>query len=144
MRYRVVFLAGVAVGFIAGSRAGRERYDQIVKYSRKAWQSPPAQRAYHAASAKAEELSKSAASSAVGKAAELGKSAAAKAPGVARTARERVARINVPGIPTPKGPSAGPGSRFRPASPATPPAPARSAGHPSVNGNSHAATHNED
>jgi hypothetical protein len=140
MRYRVVFVAGVAVGFIVGSRAGRERYDQIVKYTRKAWQSPPVQRAYHASSAKAGDLSKSAVSSVVSKATDLSKSAKAKAPEVARTARDRAAKINVPGAPTPKEPPAGPGSRFRAASSA----PASAPGQPPVNGSSHAVTHNED
>ncbi len=45
MRYkRAVFVAGAAVGFIAGSRAGRKPYDEMVRYTRKALQSPPAQR----------------------------------------------------------------------------------------------------
>ncbi len=35
MRYKATFLAGLAVGFVAGARAGRERYEQMVKASRK-------------------------------------------------------------------------------------------------------------
>ena len=31
MRYRAMFLAGLAVGFVLGARAGRERYEQIVE-----------------------------------------------------------------------------------------------------------------
>ncbi|NUS16353.1 MAG: YtxH domain-containing protein [Streptomyces sp.] len=31
MRYKLTFIAGAAVGFVVGARAGRERYDQLVK-----------------------------------------------------------------------------------------------------------------
>jgi len=58
MRYRATFIAGLAVGFIAGARAGRERYEQIVKASRKVAESPAVQKATRAAGAKATELSK--------------------------------------------------------------------------------------
>ena len=129
MRYqRAVFAAGVAVGFIAGSRAGRKRYDQMVKYSKKAWQSPPVQRASAALSAKAGDLGKSAAS----KATDLGKSAASKAPKAARTARARVVKINVPKVPTPKVSIPRP-SRFGGGHPDG----AAAATQPSVNGNTH-------
>ena len=29
MRYRATFIAGFAVGFVVGARAGRERYEQM-------------------------------------------------------------------------------------------------------------------
>ena len=58
MRYRATFIAGFAVGFIAGARAGRERYDQIVKASRTVAENPAVQKAARAAGAKATELSK--------------------------------------------------------------------------------------
>ena len=115
MRYhRAVFVAGVAVGFLVGSRAGRERYDQIVKYTRKAMQSPPARRATQAVSTKATQLSKSAAT----KAADLGKSAATRAPkaasSAARKARHRVgaAKGKVPRVAVPKVPVTRTGTRF--------------------------------
>ena len=60
MRRRITFLAGIAVGFVAGARAGRERYEQMVKLGRKAVEHPAVQQATHAASAKAAELSKAA------------------------------------------------------------------------------------
>ena len=100
--HRATFVVGLAVGFIIGSRAGRERYDQIVKYSRKAVESPPAQRAGHAISAKATELSKTAGA----KAATLSKSAATQAPKVAgdaaRKARDRAKGISIPKVSVPK------------------------------------------
>jgi cell division septum initiation protein DivIVA len=115
MRYhRAVFVAGVAVGFLVGSRAGRERYDQIVKYTRKAMQSPPARRATQAVSNKATELSKSAAA----KAADLGKSAATRAPkaagSAARKARTKAgaAKGKVPRVAVPKVPVPRTGTRF--------------------------------
>src|SRR6266700_1889831 len=105
---RAVFAVGVAVGFLAGSRAGRERYDQIVKYAKKAVQSPPAQRAGRAISGKATDLAKAGAA----KAASLSKSAAAKAPqaagNAARKAKDRAASArgalgaSVPKVSVPK------------------------------------------
>jgi len=75
MRYqRAVFAAGIAVGFIAGSRAGRKPYDQMVRSTRQALQSPPAQRAFKAATDKATAMRKSALS----KAGDLSKSAASQ------------------------------------------------------------------
>src|ERR1700680_124297 len=58
MRYRVTFLTGLAVGFVAGARAGRERYEQMKKVARKAVESPPVQKAARAAGEKATELTK--------------------------------------------------------------------------------------
>jgi hypothetical protein len=58
MRYRATFIAGFAVGFIAGARAGRERYEQIVRASRKVAENPAVQKATRAAGAKATELTK--------------------------------------------------------------------------------------
>jgi hypothetical protein len=58
MRYRVTFLVGLAVGFVAGARAGRERYEQMKKVAQKAVESPPVQKAARAAGEKATELTK--------------------------------------------------------------------------------------
>ena len=49
MRTRITFLAGFAVGFVAGARAGRERYEQMVKLGRKAVENPTVQQATRAA-----------------------------------------------------------------------------------------------
>ena len=53
MRYRFTFFAGLAVGFIVGARAGRERYEQMKKLARKAADSPAMQQAAGAAQAQA-------------------------------------------------------------------------------------------
>ena len=58
MRYRATFLAGLAVGFVAGTRAGRERYEQMMKLARKVVESPAVQKATRAAGEKATELTK--------------------------------------------------------------------------------------
>jgi len=40
MRYRLVFIAGLAVGYVLGTRAGRERYEQLKKSARQIAQNP--------------------------------------------------------------------------------------------------------
>ena len=60
MRYRVTFLTGLAVGFVAGARAGRERYEQMMKAGRKVAESPAVKKATQAAGEKATELTKAA------------------------------------------------------------------------------------
>jgi hypothetical protein len=34
MRYRLTFVAGLVVGYVLGARAGRERYEQLLKTAR--------------------------------------------------------------------------------------------------------------
>ena len=58
MRYRATFLAGLAVGFVAGTRAGRERYEQMKKVARQVVDSPAVRNATRAASQKATEVTK--------------------------------------------------------------------------------------
>ncbi len=60
MRYRFTFFAGLAVGFIVGARAGRERYEQMKKLARKAADSPAMQQAAGAAQAQAASMARSA------------------------------------------------------------------------------------
>lgn len=43
MRYKLSFAVGVAVGFVLGARAGRERYDQIVRTAQSFIESPSVQ-----------------------------------------------------------------------------------------------------
>lgn len=45
MRGRYWFLGGVGVGYLLGARAGRERFDQISRTVRRAWESPTVQEA---------------------------------------------------------------------------------------------------
>jgi hypothetical protein len=57
-RYRMTFLAGLAVGFVLGARAGRERYEQIKRATRRVADSPAAQQAAGAVQAQAANLAK--------------------------------------------------------------------------------------
>ena len=86
MRARITFLAGFAVGFVAGARAGRERYEQIVKLGRKAVENPTVQQATRAAGSKATELSKAA-----------GQKAAERLPKLAETAKNSASKVRIPG-----------------------------------------------
>jgi hypothetical protein len=90
MRYRATFVAGLVVGFIVGARAGRERYDQIVKYTKQVAGHPAVQKATGTVTAKATELGKTAAA----KAPEFAKTAAAtvseQVPKMAATAKDRL------------------------------------------------------
>jgi hypothetical protein len=40
MRYRLTFVAGLALGYVFGTRAGRERYEQIRKSAQRLAQNP--------------------------------------------------------------------------------------------------------
>ena len=60
MRYRFVFFTGLAIGFVLGARAGRERYEQIRKLARKTWDSPAVQQAAGALQAQAANYAKAA------------------------------------------------------------------------------------
>ncbi|MEV7378223.1 YtxH domain-containing protein [Streptomyces lydicus] len=40
MRYRLTFMAGLATGYVLGSRAGRERYEQIRKAAQRVTRNP--------------------------------------------------------------------------------------------------------
>ncbi len=44
-RYRITFMTGLAAGFVIGTRAGRERYEQMRQLARKAADSPTVQQA---------------------------------------------------------------------------------------------------
>ncbi|GAA3497946.1 YtxH domain-containing protein [Streptomyces prasinosporus] len=40
MRYRLTFVAGVVLGYVLGTRAGRERYEQLKKSAERFTQNP--------------------------------------------------------------------------------------------------------
>jgi len=58
--YRVSFVTGFAAGLVLGARAGRERYEQIVRAARSVADSPAAQQAAGAVQAQAAGLGKTA------------------------------------------------------------------------------------
>jgi hypothetical protein len=45
MRGKLLFLGGLAAGFVLGSRAGREAYDELVRTAKKVKESPSVQEA---------------------------------------------------------------------------------------------------
>ncbi|WP_433497247.1 YtxH domain-containing protein [Sphaerimonospora sp. CA-214678] len=45
MRYKMMFAAGLTVGYVLGTRAGRERYEQIKRMAQRVADSPTVQEA---------------------------------------------------------------------------------------------------
>jgi hypothetical protein len=86
MRHKAIFIAGVAVGFVAGARAGRGAYDKMMGYGQQVASHPKVQQVTSTAQAKATELAKTAAA----KAPDYAKSAAASA---AKTAQAQVSQV---------------------------------------------------
>ncbi len=82
MRTRITFLAGFAIGFVAGARAGRERYEQMVKLGRKAAENPTVRKATQAAGDKAAGLTKAA-----------GQKAAERIPKITETAKSGATKV---------------------------------------------------
>jgi len=44
MRGKILFLVGLGVGYVLGTKAGRERYEQIRYRAKGVWESDPVQR----------------------------------------------------------------------------------------------------
>jgi hypothetical protein len=57
--YRLSFIAGFAAGFVLGTRAGREKYDQMVRFAKAAAENPTVQQAAGAIQAQASTLASS-------------------------------------------------------------------------------------
>ncbi|GAA4146602.1 YtxH domain-containing protein [Actinomadura keratinilytica] len=77
MKYRATFIAGAAVGYVLGTRAGRERYEQIRRMTRRLMENPTVQETAGLLRARGEEL----AGAAKGKAGELAGAAQKRMPG---------------------------------------------------------------
>ena len=82
MRISVTFLAGFAIGYVAGAQAGRERYEQMVSLGRKAVENPTVQQATRSAGAKATSLTKAA-----------GQKAAERMPKITETAKSGASKV---------------------------------------------------
>jgi hypothetical protein len=74
MRGRILLVTGLAIGYVLGTRAGRERYEDIKAAAGKFWNSPRVQKNVH----QAEDYVKE-------KAPEVAKSAVAKVTGSTKT-----------------------------------------------------------
>jgi hypothetical protein len=59
--YRITFAAGLACGYVAGTAAGRERYDQMVKFAKTVLEHPAVQQAAGSIQAQATGLASTAA-----------------------------------------------------------------------------------
>src|ERR671921_2041036 len=56
MRGKLMFITGLAAGFVLGSRAGREKYEEITAIAKKVWEHPTVQEAAGVAQAQANKL----------------------------------------------------------------------------------------
>ncbi|MFC0532510.1 hypothetical protein [Phytohabitans kaempferiae] len=56
MRGKLWFIGGLAAGFVLGARAGRERYEELVRNARKVWDHPTVQEAAGVAQAQANRI----------------------------------------------------------------------------------------
>ena len=56
MRYRATFIVGAAVGYVFGTRAGRERYEQLKQMGKRLTESAPVQETAGSMRSKASEL----------------------------------------------------------------------------------------
>ena len=56
MRGKLFFITGLAAGFVLGSRAGREKYEEIRANAQKFWEHPTVQEAAGVAQAQANKL----------------------------------------------------------------------------------------
>lgn len=100
MRYKAIFIAGVAVGFVAGARAGRGAYDKIMDYGQQIAGHPKVQQATSTAQAKATEMAKT---------------AAAKAPDYAKSAANSARQAATSKMPARFGGTGGKGGATDPA-----------------------------
>jgi hypothetical protein len=58
--YRISFLIGLAIGYVLGAQAGRERYEQLKQLARKAAESPAMQQTAGALQAQAQATARTA------------------------------------------------------------------------------------
>jgi hypothetical protein len=89
-KYRISFASGFAAGFVLGTRAGRERYEQIKKAARAVADNPTVQQAAGAIQAQVSGLASAASS-------KLTDGVRDRVPQLARTARSKVEE-RVPGL----------------------------------------------
>jgi hypothetical protein len=64
--YRISFVGGLAIGYVLGAQAGRERYEQLKQLARKAAESPAMQQTAGALQAQATATAKTAKDKAAG------------------------------------------------------------------------------
>ncbi len=60
MKSKLAAVVGAAAGYVLGTKAGRERYEQIKKTTRKLWNDPRVQEKRHSAENAAQDLARDA------------------------------------------------------------------------------------
>ena len=84
MGYRAMFAVGFAVGYVVGTRAGREKYDQMVQYAKQVAANPAVQKTTETVKTKTTEVTKTA----MAKAPEVAKSASKQVPKIVGSAKQ--------------------------------------------------------
>lgn len=85
MRSKAAFIVGTGVGYVLGTRAGRERFEKIKVWSRAAWTNPQVQARVTELEAKAADLARSEGAALKGRVTENLRSAVSSARGGAPT-----------------------------------------------------------
>lgn len=85
MRGRVALVTGAAIGYVLGTRAGRERYEQIKAQAQRAWHNPTVQQK----ATEAQDYARAQAPLVKDKAAEAASSAASAARDAAQSAKDK-------------------------------------------------------
>jgi hypothetical protein len=106
MRGKLLLVVGLAVGYVLGARAGRERYEDIKRAADKFWNSPKVQRQVH----NAEDFAKDKAPDVVGFLADGAKKVAAQVSGSSRTASAKSRAASTAKKAPARKPAAGTGS----------------------------------
>lgn len=86
MKWKILFLVGVGIGYVLGSRAGRKPYDRLKATATQVWEDPRVQKRVHDAEAFVQEKAP-VVQAKLGEAAEAAADAVA---GLAKNARDRV------------------------------------------------------
>jgi len=89
MRGKILFATGLAVGYVLGTRAGRERYEQIRATVSKLWNDPRVQKQVHTAEDFVGDQAKKAVSAAADKVSETATNATSRARSRTASARSR-------------------------------------------------------
>jgi hypothetical protein len=96
MKGKILFATGLAVGYVLGTRAGRERYEEIKAFASNFWNSPRVQKQVHTAEDLVSDGAKKAVSSVANRVSAKASSSTSKARTTAaskpRTTRSSTAR----------------------------------------------------
>ncbi len=96
MKGKAALLAGLSIGYVLGTRDGRERYEQIKAQATKAWNNPRVQETADKAQTKAQDAVKQAASVAQDKVSGSGHHTAPVTPSPTTSAPDTVSASSTP------------------------------------------------